>query len=67
MRPSERGDDETIEALGSASPLGNLVGAIIKPDADRLAPSPPFDDEVAAWSVLVERFAATLDWDGERR
>lgn len=62
----QRGDTETTEALGSASPLGNLVGAIIKPDADRLAPAPPYDDEVAAWSVLVDRFSATLDWDGER-
>ncbi len=61
----QRGDDETTEALGSASPLGNLVSAIINPDADRLAPAPPFDDEVGAWSVLVDRFAATLDWDGD--
>jgi len=63
----QRGDTETTEALGTASPLGNLVGATIKPDADRQAPAPPYDDEVAAWSVLVERFSETLDWDGERR
>ena len=55
-----------IEALGSASPLGNLVGATIKPDPERQAPAPPYDDEVAAWTVLVERFGGTLDWDGER-
>ena len=61
-----RGDTETTEALGSSSPLGNLVGAAIRPDPDRMAPAPPFTDEVAAWSVLVDRFAATLDWDGER-
>ena len=62
----QRGDTETTDALGSASPLGNLVGATIKPDPDRQAPAPPYDDEVAAWTVLVERFSATLDWDGER-
>jgi len=62
----QRGDDETTEALGTASPLGNLVSAITKPDPERLAPAPPFDDEAAAWSVLVDRFVATLDWDGER-
>lgn len=62
----ERGDEETIEAVGSSTPLGNLIGAITRPDPDRLTPSPPFDDEAAAWTVLVDRFAATLDWDGAR-
>jgi hypothetical protein len=62
----QRGDDETTEALGTATPLGNLVSAISKPDPDRLSPAPPFDDEAAAWSVLVDRFVGTLDWDGER-
>lgn len=62
----ERGDEETVEAVGSATPLGNLIGAITRPDPDRLPPSPPFDDEAAAWSVLVDRFAATLDWDRAR-
>ncbi len=62
----ERGDEETIEALGSASPLGNLVSAITRPDEDRLAPSPPFGEEAAAWSVLVDRLAGTLDWRDEK-
>ena len=62
----QRGDTESTEALGTASPLGNLVGATIRPDPQRLAPAPPFDDEVAAWTVLVDRFTGTLDWDGER-
>jgi hypothetical protein len=62
----QRGDSETTDALGTASPLGNLVGAVIRPDPDRMAPAPPFDDEVAAWTVLVDRFSSTLDWDGER-
>jgi hypothetical protein len=62
----ERGDEETVEAVGSSTPLGNLISSITRPDPDRLPPSPPFDDEAAAWSVLVDRFAATLDWDGRR-
>jgi hypothetical protein len=62
----ERGDTETVEAVGSSTPLGNLIRAATKPDPDRLPPSPPFDDEAAAWTVLVDRFAATLDWDGAR-
>ncbi|WP_420120362.1 primosomal protein [Nakamurella sp.] len=62
----ERGDEETVEAVGSSTPLGNLISAITRPDPDRLPPSPPFDDEAAAWSVLVDRFAATLEWDGSR-
>lgn len=62
----ERGDEETVEAVGSSTPLGNLISAITRPDPDRLPPSPPFDDEAAAWSVLVDRFAATLDWDAPR-
>lgn len=62
----QRDDQETIDAVGSASPLGNLIGATIKPDPERQAPAPPYDDEVAAWTVLVERFGGTLDWDGER-
>jgi hypothetical protein len=60
-----RKDDETLDALSSATPLASLVSAIVKPDAERMAPAPPFDDEVAAWSILVDRFAATLDWDNE--
>ncbi|HYN73993.1 MAG TPA: primosomal protein, partial [Nakamurella sp.] len=61
-----RADSETVEALGSSTPLGNLVSIIIKPDPARMTPSPPFDDEAAAWSILVDRFVSTLDWDGER-
>ncbi len=59
-----RSDEETLEALGSSTPLGRLVRTITKPDPDTLPAAPPFDDEVGAWTVLVERFTATLDWDG---
>ena len=59
-----RKDDEAVEAFSTATPLGNLVSAIVNPDPDRLPPAPPFDDEVAALSVLIDRFRGTLDWDG---
>lgn len=58
-----RKDTETVDALGTASPLGNLVRAVIKPDPARLPPLPPFDDEVATWVTLTDRFADTLEWD----
>jgi hypothetical protein len=60
-----RSDEETVEALSSASPLGNLIGSLTDSDPDRMAPAPPYDDEAAAWTVLVDRFAATLEWDPE--
>ena len=59
----ERKDEDTAEALTTATPLSNLIRAIVKPDADRLPPAPPFDDEVSAWSLLVDRFGDSLDWD----
>lgn len=58
-----RGDEETVEALSTATPLGQLLNAASRPDPDRQPPSPPFDDEIATWTVLRERFAATLEWD----
>jgi len=58
-----RGDDETLEALGSSSPLGYLVTSIVRPEPDRQIPSPPFEDEADAFQVLTERFSGTLDWD----
>ena len=58
-----RKDEESTNALSSATPLASLISSIVKPDADRMAPAPPYDDEVAAWSVLVDTFAGTLDWD----
>ena len=57
-----RGDDEVSVALSTATELGNLVRAITQPDPDRLPPSPPFDDEAAAWRTLVETFEGSLDW-----
>lgn len=57
-----RGDDEVSVALSTATALGNLVRAITQPDPDRLPPSPPFDDEAAAWRTLVDAFETSLDW-----
>ena len=57
-----RSDDETVQAFTTATPLGWLVDAILRPNPNRLPPTPPFTDEVTAWNVLVETFAATLDW-----
>jgi hypothetical protein len=58
-----RKDEEAANALSSATPLASLVSSIVSPNADRMAPAPPYDDEVAAWSVLVDTFAGTLEWD----
>lgn len=60
-----RRDEETTEALGSSSPLGALISVILRPDPDRMPPSPPFEDESAAFTVLVDRFSGTLDWDNK--
>jgi hypothetical protein len=58
-----RKDDDVPHALSTASPLGSLVTAIIRPGAGRMVPAPPFDDEVAAWRTLVDSFAGALEWD----
>ncbi|MEO7126143.1 MAG: primosomal protein [Nakamurella sp.] len=57
-----RKDDEVSVALSTATALGNLLRAVTIPDAGRLPPSPPFDDEVAAWRVLVDTFASHIEW-----
>lgn len=57
-----RGDDESLAALSTSSPLGNLISALIRPEEDRLPPAPPYDEELASWGGVIERFRATLDW-----
>jgi len=47
------GSDAADKALASSEPLGWLVSFLLRPDPTRLAPSPPFDAEVAAWRLLV--------------
>jgi hypothetical protein len=55
------GDKSVAEALTSSESLGWLVSFILRPDPTRLAPSAPFDQEVAAWRSLTEAFERRLD------
>ena len=54
------GSDAADKALASSEPLGWLVSFLLRPDPTRLAPSPPFDAEVAAWRLLVGGFEDRL-------
>jgi hypothetical protein len=54
------GSDAADKALASSEPLGWLVSFLLRPDPTRLAPSPPFDAEVAAWRGLVGGFEDRL-------
>lgn len=47
------GSDAADKALAGSEPLGWLVSFLLRPDPTRLAPSPPFDAEAAAWRALV--------------
>ncbi len=55
------GDGEPAEALAESESLGWLVSFVIRPDPTRLAPSAPFDREVARWRELVDDFTKRLD------
>lgn len=55
------GSDAADKALASSEPLGWLVSFLLRPDPTRLAPSPPFDAEVAAWQALVGAFEDRLN------
>jgi hypothetical protein len=54
------GDESVAEALSQSESLGWLVSFVLKPDPNRLAPSPPFDAEVEAWKTLVRGFEDRL-------
>ncbi|HET9253634.1 MAG TPA: primosomal protein, partial [Pseudonocardiaceae bacterium] len=54
------GSDAADKALASSESLGWLVSFLLRPDPTRLAPSPPFDAEVAAWRALVGAFEDRL-------
>jgi hypothetical protein len=54
------GDSSVSEALAQSESLGWLVSFVLRPDPTRLAPSPPFDAEVAAWRRLVQNFEDRL-------
>ncbi|MCP2165479.1 primosomal protein [Goodfellowiella coeruleoviolacea] len=53
-------DDSVRDALNPSESLGWLVSYVLRPDPNRLAPSPPFDAEVAAWRALVASVEARL-------
>jgi dsDNA-binding SOS-regulon protein len=54
------GDDSVSEALSQSESLGWLISFVLRPDPTRLAPSAPFDAEVAAWQNLVHAFEDRL-------
>lgn len=54
------GDNQVPAALAGSEPLGWLVSFVLRPEPTRLAPSPPFDAEVAAWQRLVNEFEDRL-------
>ncbi|SFQ22661.1 hypothetical protein SAMN05421810_105254 [Amycolatopsis arida] len=53
-------DDSVANALSTSESLGWLVSFVLRPDPNRLAPSPPFDAEQSAWRKLVEQFEDRL-------
>ncbi|MGH4002140.1 MAG: primosomal protein, partial [Pseudonocardiaceae bacterium] len=55
------GSDSADKALAGSEPLGWLVSFLLRPDPTRLAPSPPFDAEVAAWRTLIGRVEDRLN------
>jgi len=53
-------DDSVSAALSTSESLGWLVSFVLRPDPNRLAPSPPFDTEQSEWRKLVESFENRL-------
>jgi hypothetical protein len=54
-------DDGSVEeALQPSERLGWLISFVLRPDPNRLPPSPPFDAEVAVWRGLVDAFEKRL-------
>jgi hypothetical protein len=54
------GDAETREALATSESLGWLVSFVLRPDPNRLTPSPPFQREATRWRELEDRFLGRL-------
>jgi len=54
------GDDSVTAALAPSESLGWLVSFVLRPDPTRLAPSAPYDAEVAAWKQLANDFIDRL-------
>ena len=54
------GDTLTREALAPSESLGWLVSFVLRPDPNRLTPSPPFTREAARWRELEDRLLGRL-------
>lgn len=54
------GESGVPAALAPSERLGWMVSFILRPDPNRLPPSPPFDAEVQAWRELVDHFEQHL-------
>ncbi|WP_018331045.1 hypothetical protein [Actinomycetospora chiangmaiensis] len=54
------GDEVTREALATSEALGWLVSFVLRPDPNRLTPSPPFAREAARWRELEDRLLGRL-------
>lgn len=54
------GDPTAAEALRPSERLGWLVSFVLRPDPNRLPPSPPFDAEAEQWRMLVDTFEKRL-------
>jgi hypothetical protein len=54
------GDTEMREALATSESLGWLVSFVLRPDPNRLTPSPPFQREATRWRELEDRFLGRL-------
>jgi hypothetical protein len=54
------GDDSAEAALRPSERLGWLVSFVLRPDPQRLPPSPPFDAEATAWRDLTDAFEKRL-------
>ena len=54
------GDDSVTTALTPSESLGWLVSFVLRPDPTRLAPSAPYDAEVASWKKLANDFLDRL-------
>ncbi|NMO92581.1 primosomal protein [Actinomycetospora sp. TBRC 11914] len=54
------GDETTRDALAPSEALGWLVSFVLRPDPNRLTPSPPFQRESTRWRELEDRFLGRL-------
>jgi hypothetical protein len=54
------GDEVTRDALATSESLGWLVSFVLRPDPNRLTPSPPFQRESTRWRELEDRFLGRL-------